>query len=136
MKKKGKAEESHGLDGKVNLKEFIVHMFEAGISWLSQKEMKERFEAMDDDKSGKLNLLEVQDEATRVLEIVRKARLFAEQVNEEAKHRQAEGGAESEHHKGVKPTEILDAYCKKLLADKELLASPPPCSCSKTRRTL
>merc|ERR1719359_915496 len=71
-KKKGsKEEESRGLDGKVSPHEFERILFSSGISWLSRTEMRERFDMMDDDGSGKLNLLEVQDEATRVLEIVR-----------------------------------------------------------------
>merc|ERR1719183_2325999 len=54
--------------------EFQRVMFDAGISWLNEQEMHSKFEAMDIDNSGKLNLAEVFSAATRMQSLVERAR--------------------------------------------------------------
>jgi len=61
-------------DGRLTYEEFVKVMFTAGISWLNDEEMRSKFEAMDIDNSGKLNLSEVFSAATRMQHLVEGAR--------------------------------------------------------------
>lgn len=63
-------------DGRMTFKEFQRCMFDAGISWLNADEMRGKFDAMDIDGSGKLNLAEVFSAATRMQHLVEQAREY------------------------------------------------------------
>jgi len=66
-------------DGRMTFNEFQKVMFGAGISWLNEDEMRSKFEAMDLDNSGRLNLAEVFSAATRMQQLVERARDYEKQ---------------------------------------------------------
>jgi hypothetical protein len=54
-------------------------MFDAGLTWFNEEEMRSKFEAMDIDNSGKLNLAEVFSASSRMQWLVEKAREYERQ---------------------------------------------------------
>eukprot|EP00746_Dinoflagellata_sp_MGD_P163665 gnl/MRDRNA2_/MRDRNA2_91844_c0_seq1.p1 gnl/MRDRNA2_/MRDRNA2_91844_c0~~gnl/MRDRNA2_/MRDRNA2_91844_c0_seq1.p1 ORF type:complete len:694 (+),score=162.05 gnl/MRDRNA2_/MRDRNA2_91844_c0_seq1:78-2159(+) len=91
VKKKGKKnagsdQGSNKVDGRLNPVEFEKCLHHAGISWLGRRDIREKFEAMDADKSGKLNLGEVLSAATRIMELVQQATLWSETQDKKIPH--------------------------------------------------
>jgi len=97
-------------DGRMTFKEFQRVMFDAGISWLNEKEMRVKFEAMDIDKSGKLNLAEVFSAATRMQHLVERARDY--ENKERAKGRI------------LTQKDVMEEFSMLLLTGENLAATP------------
>jgi hypothetical protein len=100
---------TQGQDGRLTPQEFERVLFDAGITWLNTKEIRDKFDAIDTDKSGKVNLGEVLSAATRMNELVR-------QVQEYEKEVKATG-------RDVPHTELLEEFGSKLLLGSDLVGS-------------
>jgi hypothetical protein len=68
--------QTQAQDGRLSFAEFIRVMFDAGITWLNQNELKAKFQSLDVDHSGKLNVAEVLQAASRIQSLVEMARDF------------------------------------------------------------
>jgi hypothetical protein len=108
-KKKDSSEhKTNSTDGRLSVMEFEKALYNAGITWLDRQNIREKFESMDMDKSGKLNLGEILSAATRMSELVHQAQIW--QREQEAKD------------KRIPHDELLSQYSEYLRTHEEFRA--------------
>lgn len=66
-------------DGRLSFKEFEKEMLRGGVNWLGEEELRNLFDSMDADGSGKLNLGELQCTAIRLTDLAERVQRFCEE---------------------------------------------------------